>query len=53
VQARRDYARVAATAFVGAGVLAVATIAYVAFPRTFAKPQSRMTGATLTVYQWR
>lgn len=51
-QARRDYARVAATAFIGAGILTAATVAYIAFPRTFAKPTSRMSGAALVVYQW-
>jgi hypothetical protein len=55
-QARRDYGRVAATAFIGAGVLTVATIVYVAFPlafpRTFAKPAGRRSGAALTVHAW-
>jgi hypothetical protein len=55
-EARRDYGRVAATAFIGAGVLTVATIVYVAFPlafpRTFAKPTGRRSGAALTVFAW-
>lgn len=51
-QARRHHADVATTAFISAGVIAAATIAYVAFPRTFAKPTTRTTGATFTVYQW-
>jgi hypothetical protein len=51
-EARRAYGRVAAAAFVGAGLFTVATIAYVAFPRTFAKPTGRRSGAALTVHQW-
>jgi hypothetical protein len=51
-QARRDYGRVAATAFIGAGLFTVATLAYVAFPRTFARSTSRRSGASLTVHQW-
>jgi hypothetical protein len=50
--ARSQLTQVAATAFVGAGLFTVATIAYVAFPRTFAKPTGRLSGAALTVYQW-
>jgi hypothetical protein len=51
-EARRDYGRVAATAFIGAGLFTVATIVYVAFPRTFARPTSLRSGAALTVHQW-
>jgi hypothetical protein len=51
-EARRHHARIATTAFVGAGLFTVATIAYVAFPRAFARPAGRMSGAALTVYQW-
>lgn len=50
--ARSQFTQIAATAFVGAGLFTVATIAYVAFPRTFARPTGRLSGAALTVYQW-
>lgn len=51
-QARRHDAAVATGAFISAGIIAAATIAYVVFPRTLAKPTARTTGATFTVYQW-
>jgi hypothetical protein len=51
-QASRDHTSVATAAFISASVVAAATIAYVAFPRTFSKPTIRTSGSALTVYQW-